>query len=314
MTTAAARKWTRGTTKQRAKSLMADVTRRERDTLLARLHLVSTARKRARARIRAWARGELKKIHQRAGEVRKRCLLRIKRSTDRHAELVRRRRELLSQRADQRFGAVAKRRHKALEDAIRLERLIRDRERKALKARTTTTRTERKQESDDEVRRNLDADAVPIFDRVASHVRGTQKMTRTESFLHWAHEHPDEIIRMRAEMADQDVSKWLEAEHEKERERIRSTPPEGALTHGTWKGARFVVEEHESTGAAPVYALSLRVGKRALRWKLGSSASGWSLGAPDRGKPTASETAKARAWLQSSSGGQLLDDLSDVPF
>lgn len=55
------------------------------------------------------------------------------------------------------------------------------------------TRRERVQESDYEVETNLDPELVPLWRRVKSRIRGTGRMTRTEVFLHYVHEHPGEV-------------------------------------------------------------------------------------------------------------------------
>lgn len=121
MRTAAARapKWASGTMKARAKSLIADVEKREREALRGRLHLVSVARKRAVARIRTWARSKIARIRERANRVRARCLARIKASEARHRALVIERRELMLAKAKRRFGKVHTERRARLDEAIR---------------------------------------------------------------------------------------------------------------------------------------------------------------------------------------------------
>lgn len=323
---ARAPKWAAGTTKARAKTLIADVEKREREALRGRLHVVSVARKRAIARIRAWARGKIAHIRERAKRARARCLARIKASESRHRDLVTQRRDLMLKNAKRRFGAVHARRRAELDEAIRLESIIRDRERKALKLRTTAV--ERRQESDDEVRRNLDADMVPVFDRVASAIRGSAKMTRTEAFLHWVHENSDEVLRIQAELAEQDVARWLEEQHEQERRAVRASEqkgkigPETPIIAATWRGHRFSVHEGQGTEGEPTFALILQPkGHRSdvLRWGLTVRGDDWSLGLPQstaRGpsKPSAAMTKVARTWVDSLDGYKPLDDLSDVPF
>ena len=50
----------------------------------------------------------------------------------------------------------------------------------------------RDRESDDEVRGNIPPELVPLFDRVRRQIRATDRMTRTEAFLQYAHDHESE--------------------------------------------------------------------------------------------------------------------------
>jgi hypothetical protein len=312
-------KWSRGTARARAKSLIADVEKRERESLRQRLRLVRIARQRAVGRIRSWSRNRMAHLRARAKAARQKCLERLRAASRRHAELVRQRRDLMLQKADRRFAAVRARRRRELDEAIRLQRLIRDRERKALKP--TTTARERAQESDDQVRRNLDADMIPIFDRVAPNIHGSAKMSRTEAFLHWLGENPDEVVRMRAEMAEQDVDRWLQEQHEQER-RDKRRWGEPVIIQATWRGTYFAVHEIENPDRTASYVLLMRPAKRhrrLLRWSLSVKGDDWSLGTPEAtasgpSRPSKAETALARTWVDSLDGYKPLDDLSDVPF
>ena len=55
-------------------------------------------------------------------------------------------------------------------------------------------RGERRSESDDEVRSNLPSEFVPLFERVKSSVRGSDRMSRTEAFMKYAEEHPKDVL------------------------------------------------------------------------------------------------------------------------
>jgi uncharacterized protein DUF6496 len=55
-----------------------------------------------------------------------------------------------------------------------------------------STRTERQSESDDEVRQNIPRDLVPLFERVKRGIKGSARRSRTEEFLEYVEEHPDE--------------------------------------------------------------------------------------------------------------------------
>lgn len=53
---------------------------------------------------------------------------------------------------------------------------------------------ERQQESDDEVRGNIPPELAFLFERVKRQIKGSPRRTRTEEFLDYAHEHPDEEL------------------------------------------------------------------------------------------------------------------------
>jgi hypothetical protein len=53
---------------------------------------------------------------------------------------------------------------------------------------------ERMTESDDEVRANIPPELVGLFERVKRSIRGSERQSRTEAFLHYAEEHPSEVL------------------------------------------------------------------------------------------------------------------------
>lgn len=70
----------------------------------------------------------------------------------------------------------------------------------------------RRAESDDEVRRNLEPDMVAVFDQVRARIKGNRYRSRTEAFLEWAQENPEEVLRMQADSADDDVARLIREE------------------------------------------------------------------------------------------------------
>jgi hypothetical protein len=88
------------------------------------------------------------------------------------------------------------------------------------KTRTRTTALERRQESDDELRGNLPRDLVPVFDAVRSKIRARARMSRTEAFLHWAHDNPDEVLRLQERAGEHAFLEELR-KHEAELKRMR---------------------------------------------------------------------------------------------
>jgi hypothetical protein len=76
-------------------------------------------------------------------------------------------------------------------------------------SRLRSTTGERRQESDDEVRSNLHPTMVAVFNHVRRHIKGSPRMSRTEAFLHWAEENPDEVIQLMQHDADRYLNQLL---------------------------------------------------------------------------------------------------------
>jgi hypothetical protein len=57
-------------------------------------------------------------------------------------------------------------------------------------------RAERRAESDEEVAQGLQPDELVVWQAVKARIKGTARMTRTEAFAHWMHDHPDEVLRL----------------------------------------------------------------------------------------------------------------------
>ena len=79
--------------------------------------------------------------------------------------------------------------------------------------RSSSSAKERREESADEVAHNLPAELVPVFRSVERSIHGGPRRTRTEAFLEWAEENPDQVHAIMYEQADRDVAR-LVAEHE----------------------------------------------------------------------------------------------------
>lgn len=88
--------------------------------------------------------------------------------------------------------ATAKRSRKQLQEDYReIKRFERQAEerRKAHKRKPI----EAIRESDDEVRSNIDPELYPVWDKVKRSIKGTPNMSRTEAFLQYIHDAPDEV-------------------------------------------------------------------------------------------------------------------------
>jgi hypothetical protein len=80
---------------------------------------------------------------------------------------------------------------------------------------------ERRAESDDAVRANIPAELVRVFERVKRSIRGTPHMSRTEAFLHWIEENPDEVLAIQEADAEKRFRKLLAEQARLERARAR---------------------------------------------------------------------------------------------
>lgn len=74
------------------------------------------------------------------------------------------------------------------------------------------SRAVRRSESDDEVRSNIPADFVPLFDRVKGKIRASDRASRTENFLKYAEEHPHEIVNAIEHLSERRIAQ-LERDH-----------------------------------------------------------------------------------------------------
>ncbi len=81
------------------------------------------------------------------------------------------------------------------------------------------TAKERRAESDDEVRANIPVELVRVFERVRRSIRGTPRMSRTEAFLHWVDENPDEVYAIQEAQAEKAFRKLLAEQTRLERAR-----------------------------------------------------------------------------------------------
>jgi hypothetical protein len=291
--------------KARAKTLQRDLTSRERRRLTERVRLVTVARKRARARIRVWARRRRAEVREKIRATRLTVLERLKKLRARRLALIRERAALLLAKAKRRFSAIQAERLTELRRELADQKLILDRERSQARAHRVTGR-ERRQESDDDVRSNLDPEYRAIFNRVKKQIRGGPRRTRTEAFLEWLGEHPDEVLAMQAGAAERVVDEMVREQLEKERLQARR---EKSGVVATWRGRHWRLER-----AGEEAWVEMRVGRRVVRWTVTERDADWTLGKQTKGKPTAADTSAAAAWVDSLDGWTPLDDLADVPF
>jgi hypothetical protein len=95
----------------------------------------------------------------------------------------------------------------ALREARTLQRQVRNADRRNVKQRSTIR--ERSQESDDAVRSNLPPELVPVFNAHRKNYKGSARRSRTEQFLEWAEENPDEIISIQSANAERELAELV---------------------------------------------------------------------------------------------------------
>ena len=95
----------------------------------------------------------------------------------------------------------------------KLQRELHNIENRMRKQRVRSTSAERLAESDDEVRHNIPADLVPYFERVKRMIKGDVHQSRTESFLAYAEENPNEVIDAQEALSQREIAKLLREQH-----------------------------------------------------------------------------------------------------
>lgn len=89
------------------------------------------------------------------------------------------------------------------------------------KKQSYSTAKERRQESDDEVRSNLPADLLPLFEKVRGKIKGSAKKSRSEAFLEYAESHPSEVLEAQENEAESSLNDLI-AQYYKQEKEIKS--------------------------------------------------------------------------------------------
>ena len=100
-------------------------------------------------------------------------------------------------------------------------RLIESNNRKRHQEHKKASRSERRGESDDEVRGNIPPEMVRLFDRVKRQIKASDRMSRTEAFLHYAEEHPAEVLEVLEDRTSEVIAD-LERQYAAGRSSLRS--------------------------------------------------------------------------------------------
>jgi hypothetical protein len=83
--------------------------------------------------------------------------------------------------------------------------------------RLRSTSGERRAESDDAVRSNIPENLVPVFNKVKAKIKGSARRSRSEAFLEWAHENPEEVLDFQQHDADRYLKELVAQEKEQGR-------------------------------------------------------------------------------------------------
>lgn len=68
---------------------------------------------------------------------------------------------------------------------------------------------EAREEAEHAVVADLPESLVPVWEKVKGRIKGGPKKSRTEAFLEWVEEHPDEALEIQSAQADNDVERWI---------------------------------------------------------------------------------------------------------
>ena len=85
------------------------------------------------------------------------------------------------------------------------------------KKRPALSDLEKRRESDEEVKRNLDPEYWPAWEKNKKRINGTDRKSRTESFLQFLHDHPAELLAAQEALAEQSLEELFrkKRDHEK---------------------------------------------------------------------------------------------------
>lgn len=232
--------------KGEAKRQQAELARQRRamEKRMAREHLahlraqVKEARSARRSRIagvRSQCRQDRERARQRVKELRRVAALELKaRIADEHAGQVQAcqiRREQARQEARGHVDQAAKEleaERAYRRDMRRITAANRKKTRDAIKA----SAKEKRSESDGEVAGNIPPELAALWQRVKGSIRANDRMSRTEAFLHYAEEHPEEVL-LAVEDRTEAVLRDLERQEREHRRAMKKTRPRRAAARAS---------------------------------------------------------------------------------
>lgn len=193
---------------QQLRALRRELTR-ARAALRARMKRLRAAAKRyrasARRRVRAWYQRELAKLRAE----------RDRRLAEIRTTIARRAAELKERAAVARAEKRLDEHRRILENlrAVRGDRRGRTAEARAdAAARARAARVASAEEVVREIEHH-DRALLPVWEKVARHIKAGPRRSRAEAFFQWVEEHPEEATRIQADAGDRDAARlWAEQE------------------------------------------------------------------------------------------------------
>ena len=214
--------------KMLARERALELRKKDREKLRAlreRIKEAKERRSRALTRARSLCRGAKLRVRAQVKELRKRERERLRREIDQMIAAERGTCAARKDRVRKAGHSVAEKRRKLLEEERRTQALIARGRKRAEKLHERSSAKERRQESDDAVRGNLPPELRRVWDTVKHKHRGsTGRASRTEAFLEWAESHPEDVIRIRSDQADREVSQLVRQQHRLE-QKLRQHKP-----------------------------------------------------------------------------------------
>ena len=218
MRAAAQRAWLQRLARETDRERLERARQRVRDARAAKRSARARARdacRTAREALRVWATDQRQRVREEVVRLREELRVAIAERRERVRECCGPDRERVRMEHDARIVEARaeldalqgeRRRERAWRDTNPLRRKLSDRER-------LERLREKRAESDDAVRANLDPTQLIVWERVKRRIRGSEYMSRTEAFQQWLAEHPDETAEIFADEAEREYREALRAEH-----------------------------------------------------------------------------------------------------
>jgi len=201
---------------KRLRVAIIEARRRRRAALLKARRSCAKARVKASVAARDFRSRELARINTQAAEIRNAA--RAQCQARRH-------------RIGQAGLRAIERKVKELRAEDELQRRLRHADRIVHRHRTSAK--VRQQESDDAVRGNLPRELLPVFERVKRAIKGSARRTRTEEFLEWAQEHPEDVLEYQGDATDAEVKRLVREYEAAERQLRKATPRQKRRASGS---------------------------------------------------------------------------------
>jgi hypothetical protein len=214
--------------KQLRKMRAAMLKQQDRVKLFELAQLLKSARERRKAQLRTTVescRRWRKEASQRVKQHRSDELARLRKEAQEQRQQARNRCQLRKHKIRASSQRQIDKRRAVLTEERKLQAQMKrlDQHAKARLRRHAPSAKERRQEGDEHVRNNLPAELKPVWDRVKKTIKGGPRRTRTEAFLEWAQENPDDVLQHQQHVTDREVAE-LVREHEQVHARLRKGP------------------------------------------------------------------------------------------